>query len=395
MDAPSTHRPILGSLLTSRALYFCYYMALGSFLPYLNLYFERNGLSGIQIGTLSALGVLISSPAAILWSGIADRLKAHRLMLVISVLATPICVWLLGRTTSFSLFVPIIVVYGLSVAPIIPLLDGAALEAARAHRRSYGEVRVGGTVGWIISVALVGVLIQAYDIHWLFYSYVACMALMLLFSMFQAERTQSLQAPWSTNLRVLLSDPSVMVFFISCFIVMVGNGAVQNFFSLYLDGIGAGEGLIGAAWAVASVSEIPVMIFAGRLMQRIGTVGLLKVAFLTYAVRWLLFSFIQEPAWALAAQLLHGLSFAAFLTAGVTYLSERTPEGLTTTAQSIFNVVCYGIAALVGSLAGGYLYDHSGMTVFFRVFSLTTIAGLGVFWLSSRRPRRQALGANP
>ena len=86
-----------------------------------------NGLSGVQIGALSALNVLVSSPAAILWSGIADRLKVHRRVLLISVLAAPICVWLLGRTTSFGLFIPITLAYGLAIAPIIPLLDGAAL----------------------------------------------------------------------------------------------------------------------------------------------------------------------------------------------------------------------------------------------------------------------------
>jgi PPP family 3-phenylpropionic acid transporter len=369
-------------------------MALGSLLPYLSLYYQRNGLSGVQIGTLSALGVLISSPAAILWSGIADRLKVHRRMLLISVLAAPFCVWLLGRTTSFGLFIPITLAYGLAIAPIIPLLDGAALEAARVHGRSYGEIRVGGTIGWIVSVAGVGLLIQLYDIHWLFYSYIACMALMLLFATSQSRRTESLRAPWSANVRLLLSDPTVIIFLVSAFIVMVGNGAVQNFFSLYMDGIGASEGLIGAAWAVASVSEFPVMMLAGRLMRRIGTPGLLKLSFLTYAVRWLLLSFIHDPAWALGAQLLHGLSFAAFLTAGVTYLSERTPEGLATTAQSIFTVVCYGIAALLGSLIGGYLYDHSGMTVFFRVFSLTTFAGLVIFWLSSTRAWKAAFGTN-
>lgn len=395
MDSSLTRRQAMSGLFTARALYFCYYMALGSLAPYLSLYYQRNGLSGIQIGTLFALGVLVSSPVAILWSSLADRFKLHRRMLVLSVIAAPICVWLLGRTTSFAMAVPIIVAYALSIASIVPLLDGTALEAARAHGRSYGELRVGGTIGWIISVALVGVLIQAFDIHWLFYSYIACMALMLFFTFFQKRRTQSLQTPLSSNLRLLLSDPTVIVFLVSIFIVMVGNGAVSSFFSLYLDGIGANEGMIGAAWAIASVSEIPVMLYAGRVMRRIGPAGLLKLACLVYAVRWLLLSFIQVPVWALAAQLLHGLSFAAFLTAGVAYLNERTPQGLTTTAQSIFGAVCWGIAALAGSLLGGFLYDHSSMAVFFRVCSLTTFVGLAVFWLSAERPpRRAAYGAD-
>ncbi len=384
----------MGATSTVRALYFCYFMALGALAPYLNLYFERNGLSGLQIGTLSALGVLVTSTTGILWSSLADRLKVHRLMLSASLIAAPICVWFLGRSGGFATFAPLVVAYGVSISPIIGLLDGAALDAVRAHGGSYGELRVGGSIGWIISAGLVGLLIQAYDIHWLFYSYIACMAAMLVFSAFQPRRTQSLQAPWGTNLRILLSDRTVIFFLISTFIVMVGNGAAQNFFSLYMDGLGAGEGIIGAGWALASISEIPVMMYAGRLMRRTGAATMLKIAFFAYASRWLLFSFVRDPGWALATQLLHGLSFAAFLTAGVTYLSERTPEGLATTAQAIFNSVCFGLAALAGSLTGGYLYDHGSMALFYRIFSVTTFLGLGLFWLSTNRTWRQAYGAN-
>ncbi len=383
----------MGGLFRARALYFCYYMALGSLSPYLSLYYARNGMTGIQIGMLTALAVLVSSPASVILSGFADRFRVHRRLLIISAVAAPVCVWLLSNATSFSVAVPIVLAYALSIAAIVPLLDGTALEAAHAHGRSYGEVRVGGTIGWVISVALVGMFIQAFDIHWLFYSYIACMLLMLAFTLFQTRRTQSLQAPWSANVRVLFSDPKVIIFLASIFIVMVGNGAVSSFFSLYLDGIGASEGMIGAAWAVASISEIPVMVLAARMMRRMGAQGLLKMALFTYAMRWLLLSFIQQPIWALAAQLLHGLSFAAFLTAGVAYLNERTPPGLTTTAQSIFNAVCWGVASLAGSLVGGYLYDHTSMAVFFRVCSLTTCVGLGVFWLSSVRPWKAAYGA--
>ncbi len=383
----------MSGLFTARALYFCYYMALGSFLPFLGLYYERSGLSGVQIGTLSALSVLVSSPAAFFWGGVADRLKIHRRMLILSVMAAPVCVWFIGRTTSFGLFVPIIVAYALCAAPITPLLDGSALDLARVLGRTYGEVRVGGNIGWIVSVVLVGLLMQAYGIHWMFYSYVACMALMLIFSLFQTRQTQSLELPWSANVRVLLSDPSVIIFFISSFIVMLGNGAVQSFYSIYLNGIGGSEGTIGIAWAVASFSEIPVMMFAGRLMRRIGSGGMLMVAFFMYALRWLLLSFISDPALAVAAQLMSGLSFAAYLTAGVTYLNQRTPEGLTTTAQSIFNGVAYGLASLTGSMAGGFLYDHSSMPVFFRIFSLTTLVGLGVFWFSSTYPWKPAYRA--
>ncbi len=381
-------------LVNARALYLGYYMALGAFMPYINLYYERRGLSGVQIGLLSALVLLTTSATAIGWGGIADRLRLHRSMLTINLVLAPACIFLLSRANGFTAFIPIVLAYALFVAPIVPLIDSAALEAARRHGRSFGDVRVGGSIGWIISVALVGFLIQSFDIRWLFYAYIAFMLATAAFSLFQPDRQPTLQTPWGMNLRLLITDPSTLMFLASIFIVAVGSGAVQNFFSLYMDGIGAGEGVIGIVWAVAAVSEVPVMIYSGHIMRRIGAAGLLKIAIFVYALRWLLFSFVQEPAWALALQLLHGLSFAAFLTAGVTYLSERTPAGFATTSQAIFNVVCYGLASVVGSVAGGYLYDNSGMSGLFRIFSLVTAAGLALFWISSSRSWSAAYGTN-
>lgn len=393
ISEPSERKGFGRELANIRILYLSYYMALGAFLPYINLYYERIGLSGIQIGFLSALMLSTMSLASILWGAAADRLHLHRRILNIAILLAPIAIFLLSRASNYYLLVSFVLAYACFVAPIIPLLDSAALEVARIHGHAYGEIRVGGTIGWIISVWLVGILIETFDMHWLFYAYSAFMGVTLIFSFFQPPRRESLRSPLWKNLSLLITNPSIIFFLSSTFLVAVGTGAVQNFFSLYLDGIGAGEGIIGLAWALAALSEVPVMIYSGSLMRRIGAAGLLKIAFGMYALRWLLFSFIKSPGWALAVQLLHGLSFAAFLTAGVTYLNERTPEGLSTTAQAIFNVVSFGLASVAGALIGGYIYDTLGMAALFRIFSLVTVAGLLLFWLTAR-PWRTEYGAN-
>ena len=48
----------LNPLFNAQALYCFYYMALGSYMPFINLYYERLGLSGVQIGTLAAVSEL-------------------------------------------------------------------------------------------------------------------------------------------------------------------------------------------------------------------------------------------------------------------------------------------------------------------------------------------------
>ncbi len=385
-DAATAHHTI-AELTTVRLLYLGYYMALGSLSPYIGLYFQRSGLNGVQIASLASLILVVTALTGVPWGAAADRFRAHRTILRLALGLAPVCVFLLWRATAYWLMIPLIILYALTVAPIIPLLDSAALQVMKRTDRSYGQMRVAGSIGWIISASLVGFLIQALGIHWLFLSYIGLISLTFIFCLFRPPISGSVQIPAWGDLGSLLADPSVVFFLISVFLVAAGSGGAMNFFSIYLDGIGATEGIIGLAWALAAISEIPVMLYSGVLMRRLGAAGLLKLAFFIYGVRWLLFSFIQDPGWALAVQILHGLSFAAFLTAGVTYISQRAPQGLTTTTQAVFNVVAFGLASIAGTLLGGYLYDAAGMSDMLRVFSLLSFLGLAIFWLAARARR--------
>jgi PPP family 3-phenylpropionic acid transporter len=151
-----------------------------------------------------------------------------------------------------------------------------------------------------------------------------------------------------------------------------------------MDGLGAQEGTIGLAWSLSALSEVPVMLLAGIMISQIGANGLLQVAFITYAVRWFAYSSIQSPAWVLPVQLLHGLSFASFQVGGVTFINERTPKGMRTTSQAIFNTVSYGLGPILGAMIGGYFYDTVGFAALFRVLSILTVFGLGVFLIADR-----------
>ncbi len=382
----------IGAHISARLLYFCYYMAIGAFLPFINLYYDRIGLNGVQIGTLSALPVLVMSPVAPLWGLIADTFRLHRGLLRGALLLAPLAIFLLSRTTHYPALVALVLVYAVVSAPIIPLLDSAALEASERHQRSYGELRVWGTIGWALSTWLVGTLIHRFDIYWLFYSYLAFMGFTLLSSIFQPARMKTLQSPLQYSLRRLITNRVLLLFLFGIFLLTITTGGVNYFFSLYMDRIGADERLIGLAWTIAAISEVPVMIWSGFIMRNIQARGLLLLAFIVYILRWLLYSFISAPGWVLVVQLLHGLSFASFLVGGVTYINAYTPEGLSTSAQAIFNAVSFGIGPFVGALLGGFLYDALGITAMFRVFTLIAFLGLMVFYGSGRYTYRRRNG---
>jgi PPP family 3-phenylpropionic acid transporter len=299
-------------------------------------------------------------------------------------------VLLISTARSFGSLIPFVIAYAIFSSPIVPLLDSSALAVAERSNHSYGQLRLWGSVGWAASTLLVGAIIERFAIRWLFYSYVGLILVTFLIAFLQRPRAQAIRVSLRRGLKEMLTDRALALFLVTIFLISLTLGAANSFFSLYLDGLGAQEGAIGLAWAIAALSEIPVMLYSGRIMRRIGARGLLYVALVTFAGRWLLYSFIRVPALAIAVQVLHGLSFATYLVGGVTYMSEHAPAGLSTTAQSLFNLVAFGLGSIAGSLVGGYLYQTAGVTTLFRALSVIAAGGFVLFLISQRWPGNAA-----
>jgi len=258
----------INPLFNVQALCCFYYMALGAYIPFINLYYERLGLSGVQIGTLAALPVLITATITFLWAATADAFRLHRVILQASFLLAAIVVYWLSQAKHFVALIPWVFAYAFVTSPISPLLDSNALEVAKQRQRSYGGLRVWGSAGWAVSTWLVGLLIEARGTRWFFYSYIVLMSVAFLFSLFQPARKLVQRSSLIHGLREMFRVDFIL-FLISAFLLTTASGGVNSFFSLYLDRIGATEGQIGFSWALAAVSELPVMIFSAVIVRRI------------------------------------------------------------------------------------------------------------------------------
>ena len=83
-------------------------------------------------------------------------------------------------------------------------------------------------------------------------------------------------------------------------------------------------------------------------------------------------------------QLLHGFTFAALWTAGVSYANSAAPRGMGATAQGVFSGVTMGLAAATGAFVGGWLYQGVGPVLMFRWAGIGIALALLVAALASR-----------
>ena len=159
---------------------------------------------------------------------------------------------------------------------------------------------------------------------------------------------------------------------------------MYTFLGIHMQEMGGSASLVGLAFALSALSELPIVAFGGRLLARFGAFRLICFALVVYTVRFIAFSLITEPEWILPVQLLHGLSYGAYLMASVTLAHRIAGRQQAATAQALLTAVSFGFGSITGSLVGGALLDSIGTTGLFRGAAVLMLINLGVLLAGNR-----------
>lgn len=371
--------------LRVKTVYFLFYAAWATLIPFLPLYYKRLGFTGGEIGILASIMPLVTLIGAPVWGGIADATRRHRAVLLGVMVGVMAAVAVLTQARTFWLLAALVAAYAFFNSPIIPLIDNAVMAMLGERRSAYGRLRLWGAVGWGITAPLAGWLAARFGPAAPFGVYLLLMA-MTIFSTrgLEVERGEMAGRYWQ-DVGKLLRDRRWWFFLMVVFLGGVAASTVNNYLFLYMDELRAPETLMGLALSMATISEVPGLFFANRLVQRLGARGMLMMALFAYIARLLLYSISAQPWQVLATQLLHGLTFAAIWAAGVSYVHEIVPPGLGATGQGLFNATLMGVGGIVGAIAGGILLDAFGGATMYRIVALVLAAGAAVFLVAGRR----------
>ena len=162
--------------LILKVLHASIWAAVGLYFPYLNIYYRSIGLSGTQIGLIATASALIAIIGAVLWGMLNDRIGRIRRLFTISTIGVMISAVVLSQMRSFGLILLVGSVFSFFSSPIFPLVDSFTLRTLGDARQNYGAYRVWGTVGFIITCYLMGVLLGGIPLNPIFLAYAAGMA---------------------------------------------------------------------------------------------------------------------------------------------------------------------------------------------------------------------------
>jgi PPP family 3-phenylpropionic acid transporter len=164
----------------------------------------------------------------------------------------------------------------------------------------------------------------------------------------------------------------------------VSVATMYGFLGIHIEELGGSASLIGFAAALSSTSELPIVAFGGWFIVKFGPVRMIALAIAVYAFRFLAFALITDPTLILPVQLLHGLSYGAFLIASVTLAYRLAGRKQAATAQALLAAMSFGFGSITGSLLGGLLLDSIGTVGLFRGAAALLILTLIAFIVVDR-----------
>jgi len=384
-------------LIVAKLYYFCFFGAIGCLAPFLNIYLQRQGISGAQLGWLNSIPPLIALAANPFWGALADRWQIHRLVLALCVAVTAAVslgfLWL----HTFWLLMPLVILFAFFRTPIAALLDSTVVDLIKHSGATYGRQRMWGSVGFVLTSYGLGQLLVLENLRPVFWIHAgilgaACVVLSLLLPIQGTGQRVNIAA----GLRSLTRQRGYVHFLGAVALLGAGMSGYVNFLGLNIVRLGGNEAQVGLAWAANGFVEIPMMFFGAQLLAGRTPSTVLMWGFLGFGLNWLLISFATVPAHLILCAAVNGLCFATFWMAVVAYVSAAAPPGLGATAQALVGAAQAGLGWGVGAVVMGYLWDYAGPRGVFWFAAAAALAAIGIFWLGNRQLQAEpSMAARP
>lgn len=394
MDGSSSSVQLNATQRLDRLISVVYALLFASIAPliYLSLYLQRRGLTDAQIGSVIAVAALVGIVAPPLWGYLSDRWNNRPLPLALASLASALLfIGYFGASFPTVLFVATF--FALFNSPLIPLLDAFVLERLGDAKERYGRLRAFGSWGFIGMMTLFGLVLKRHgdsaSLFPAFFSFIALRILMAGIAL-KLPRNGGCKLTHDDNgqtLRQLFADRQWLSFLSIMMVSMVTYSTFYAFFPLYLNRVGVSDNWQAYFWVIAVLAEVAFMSWVAEpLIKRIGLKGVLLLGFAGRALRLGLYALPLLFPVLLMCQLFHALSFAAFHTASVTWISSSAPPQARALTQALYSGVMVGISMAVGAQFGGIVSQHFGLHFLFGIAGAINAIAFLAGWLWLKEP---------
>ncbi len=365
-------------------VYFFQYFGIGAFLPLFALYLSSIGLSGVQIGTIMALGSFIGMFSGPFWGYISDLTHHHKRIILVLMCLAIVVVFSITKTKSYGLLLTLNALFYMTFSPLNPLLDGFTLHSPLA----FGKIRLWGSVGFAIAAFGIARILNNDNLYLIFYILIVSI---VITGSFFASIKLDIDSDHKMNLselKSLLSNKYFLLFLLYSLLVSSSISGNNLYFGLYYESLGGSLALIGFAFFLFAIGEAPFMQLTPFFLKWLTLKKLLLIAPIMGIIRWFYYASEPSPNMILYTFLIQGLFYAPFLVGAAEYIRTEISPKLRSVAMALYTSVGFGLGGIMSNLVSGYLIDYMSVTYIYYAYTifcvLATLTVLPIYRKLSR-----------
>ena len=368
------------SLQHIRVFYAAYFAAMGLILPFFPVYLASLGYDIARIGVMTGLlaaAKVIAPPCSGYWLD-KKQMPEGRFIVLASCFAA-VCVGLFNVSSESPLvFSCVVLLFGMLWAAVLPLTDGLSIHVSEIALADYGRLRVWGSIGFVLTSLLGGMLFDVLAIAWFPWFLVFLMLVMAL-----SGRGFPTLSCASDRSQVGASNPfpkALLLLFTVSFLIQLSHGAYYGFFSLYLLDAGYQGWQVGSFWVLGVIAEIILLWRWAKPIQGMSLQSVVHICLFLAALRWFGMGLSHVWWWLCLLQILHAASFAAFHVIAVTWVKRLSPAHTHAAAQGWYSATGFGLGSTEGIMGCGMIVQWYGFSMAFYACAVIALGAMLLAW---------------
>ena len=337
-----------------------YYVTNSCYQGFIAKYYQDIGISPTQFTVLMAATPLVSIFMQPTWGMFGDRARSRNQILRVMTGIAAVFIVLYRLSDSFWWLLPISCLFAACYTSIQPMGDSIVLESLLGRNLPFGPIRLTGCLSFAVMSVVFGMIMQG-RLEFTVYLTFLMLAVVFLATYSLPETRGHQSVGRKMNLTALLKQRELMGLFALVTMLQLTMGYFYSFYPIYFTALPGGTvDLLGWCFFIAAVFEVPFLLKADALFEKLGVGRLMVLSAVACTARWALLAATSNIFAAMAGQVLHGFGFIVITVSMAKYINHTVPGELKASGQMLLAVVGFGIARVFGILGGGLLAEAMG-----------------------------------
>ena len=255
-------------------------------------------------------------------------------------------------------------------APLLPIIENINTSLNKSFFKSYGKLRISGSIAFCLGVFLVGVFLDEFGTNSFPKLYIFFSLFFLMSAFLIPNKEERQKVKYKSNITNLLKNKKFLLVIFGCGLVLASHAMYYSFSAIYWRNLEFNLFQIGFLWFWGVFAEIIFFLLIDKIkirnifFQAIIFVGIIS------SLRWIMTYFFTNFSLLLLAQSLHAFTFGLSHYLVVYYIHTNISENNKLLAISLYHALSSGTMMTILTIFAGFSFNNDTNGIGFLIMAI-------------------------